>query len=61
MIASHAHIHDIYTIGDSFNDINMIESFYGFAVENANDEVKKVAKQVISSVNEAISLLNQHE
>lgn len=61
MIASHAHIHDIYTIGDSFNDINMIESFYGFAVEDANDEVKKMAKQVVSSVNEAISLLNQHE
>lgn len=61
MIAKDAKAQEIYTIGDSFNDINMIEYFHGFAVEDANDEVKNVAKQVVSSVNEAISLLNQHE
>lgn len=57
MIAKDANVQEIYTIGDSFNDINMIENFYGFAVEDANDEVKNVSKKVVSSVNEAICLL----
>lgn len=61
MIAKHANIQEIYTIGDSFNDMNMIEYYHGFAVEDANEEVKLIAKQVVSSVSDAIMLLNQHE
>ena len=45
---------EIYTIGDSFNDISMIEAFYGYAMENGNNQVKQVAKKVVSSVKEAI-------
>ena len=61
MIAKHANIDEIYTIGDSLNDIDMIEHFYGFAVEDADDEVKNVAKRIVPSVNDAISLLMLHE
>ena len=61
MIAKHAKSDEIYTIGDSFNDINMIEYFNGFAVEDSNIEVKRVAKQIVKSVNHAISLLIQQE
>lgn len=34
----------IYTVGDNENDILMIKEFYGFAVSNAVDSVKKLAK-----------------
>lgn len=41
---------NIYTIGDSQNDIEMIEAFHGFCMTNAKEEVKKVAKQEFESV-----------
>jgi hydroxymethylpyrimidine pyrophosphatase-like HAD family hydrolase len=34
----------IYTVGDNVNDIPMILEFEGYAVSNAKDEVKAVAK-----------------
>ncbi len=40
----------IYVIGDYYNDIEMIkEADYGIAVENAADEVKKIAKFIVAS------------
>ena len=34
----------IYTVGDNLNDIPMIKEFEGYAVSNAKEETKKVAK-----------------
>ena len=41
---------DIYTIGDGYNDIDMIESFNGYAMENANNAVKQVSLGQYKSV-----------
>lgn len=41
---------NIYTIGDSQNDIEMIEAFHGFCMKNAKEDVKKVAKEELESV-----------
>ncbi len=35
---------EVFTIGDVVTDISMVDEFYGFAVENANPELKKIAK-----------------
>ena len=45
---------NVFTIGDSYNDIEMIKSFNGFCVENAQQEVKDVSIKVCSSVSELI-------
>ena len=45
----------IYTVGDSLNDVGMIEKYYGYAMKSGNDEVKKVAKKQVKSVAEAIN------
>lgn len=53
---------EIYTIGDSYNDQSMIAAFYGFAMEQAPDEVKKDAKKIVATPAEAINwILNQSE
>lgn len=41
---------DVYVIGDDHNDVGMIEAFDGYAVENARDAVKNVAKKLFPSV-----------
>lgn len=43
---------DIYTFGDSGNDVLMIKSFNGIAMGNATNECKSVAKFVTKDVNE---------
>lgn len=48
---------NIFTIGDSYNDIEMIKSFNGFCVENAQQEVKDVSIKVCSSVSGLINEL----
>ena len=45
---------DVYTIGDGYNDIEMIKEFNGYAIKNSVDELKKVANNVIDSVYELI-------
>ncbi len=45
---------NIYTIGDSYSDIEMIKQFNGFATENAITEVKKVAIAKYKSVYQLI-------
>ncbi len=44
----------VYTIGDSYNDIPMLSTYYGYAMENATNQVKSYAKDTAGSVNEAI-------
>ena len=46
---------NIYTIGDSYNDIEMIKDFNGYAIANSVDELKKVAIKEYKSVSELIS------
>lgn len=41
---------EIFAIGDSFNDLSMIERFSGYTVENAEKEIQKKAKKVYDSV-----------
>ncbi len=44
----------IHVIGDSFNDVPMIEGFGGFAMLNGDEEVKQLASNVFASVNDAL-------
>ena len=48
---------NVYTIGDSYNDVEMIEKFNGYSIENAKEEVKKVSKGECSSVSKLIKKL----
>lgn len=48
-------VDSIYTIGDSYSDIDMIKSYNGFAMKDCVDELNKVKK--VSSVSEVINLL----
>lgn len=48
---------DIYTIGDSFNDLPMIEEFNGCCVAHARTAIKERADYVYSSVCECIENL----
>ena len=48
---------EIFTIGDAVNDMTMIADFGGFAVENAEDQVKAVASRVVPSVAAALEFL----
>ena len=47
-------IKNIYTVGDSYNDISMIKNFNGYAMVNAVDELKKIAKGQCKSVSDVI-------
>lgn len=53
---------NIFTIGDSYNDIEMISSFNGYCVKNAENEIKKISKKEYISVSELIKeLLGEEE
>lgn len=47
----------VYTIGDNFNDVTMIASFNGYAVDEASDYVKSYAKGTIKGVADLIDLI----
>lgn len=46
---------NVYTIGDGYSDIEMVKNFNGYAMQEAVDELKKVAKKEYSSVSELIN------
>lgn len=46
----HHNIDDVYTIGDGYNDIDMIKAFKGYAMKNGIDELKKCAIKEYESV-----------
>lgn len=48
---------NIFTIGDSYNDIEMIQTFRGFCVKNAEEEIKNVSIKEFVSVSELIDEL----
>ena len=45
---------DIITVGDNFNDIDMLKEFHSYAMENGVDEVKAIAERSTKSVTELI-------
>lgn len=45
---------DLYTIGDSYNDLDMIKKFKGYTLENGADGVKKEALAIYKGVWELI-------
>lgn len=54
IIQQHVKADEIYVMGDSYNDVSMIEYFHGFTLQSANDEIKQKASHIFSSVEEAI-------
>lgn len=44
----------VYTIGDSFNDIPMLETFIGFAMNQAPAQVKSYASHIVKQPSDAI-------
>lgn len=48
----------IFTVGDSVSDYEMIKNFNGYAMENANDSVKKAALKEVKSVSEIFEYLS---
>ena len=49
---------DVYAIGDSYTDIEMVKNFNGYAVGNSIEEIKKVSKEVVSNVSELIEKIS---
>lgn len=49
---------DIYTVGDGYTDLLMIEEYNGYAMENSIDELKEIALKKVKSVSEIIDYLN---
>lgn len=47
---------DIFTIGDSYNDLDMLEVFNGYAMANGAEAVKKAAKGVCVSVAQLVDI-----
>jgi len=48
---------EVFTMGDSFNDIPMLSTFYGFAMAQATTQVKSYAKAECASVADAIAFV----
>ncbi len=51
----------VYVIGDSYNDLGMIQEYQGFTLESASEEIKKQATRVVKSVAEALEIINQQK
>ena len=47
---------NIFTIGDSYNDLDMVRRFGGFSVLNGAPELKAVASQVVDGIQELVRL-----
>ncbi len=45
---------DIYTIGDSYSDLEMIEEFNGYSVKNAINELKDKSIKIVDNVSDLI-------
>lgn len=56
IIAEKENHNQIYVIGDSENDLDMIKEYCGYCVENAVEEVKQVSTKIYKNVS---SLINE--
>ncbi len=52
---------EIYTVGDNLNDIPMIKEFCGFAVSNAQPEVKAVARHQCNRICDMIDMILEED
>lgn len=57
IIAQHVQPDEVYVIGDSYNDLGMIEHFNSFTVKSANESIQKMADRVVENVSEAIEII----
>lgn len=48
----------VKVIGDSFNDLEMIRYYHGYAVTNSDAEIKETASQCFDSVSDAIQFIS---
>lgn len=48
---------DVWTAGDNFNDIPMIERFYGCAMTRGVDEIRNISEYVCDSVTDVIEII----
>ena len=60
-LGEHFETKRLYVVGDGFNDLEMIEEFNGYALENAVDIVKKKAKCIVPSVAACIEMLEMEK
>ncbi len=49
---------NVYTIGDGYNDIDMIRDYNGYCMENSVKELEQIAKSKVSSVSDLINNIN---
>lgn len=50
---------EVYCIGDSFNDLPMLEAYHGFTMVEAVDEIKEHTEAVFTTVSEAFTYIKQ--
>lgn len=50
---------EVKVIGDSFNDLEMIRYYHGYAIMNSNDKIKKIASRCFDSVSDAILFISK--
>lgn len=50
---------EVKVIGDSFNDLEMIRYYHGYAVMNSDDKIKEAASKCFDSVYDAIQFINE--
>ena len=48
---------DIYTVGDGYTDINMIENYHGYAMEYGIERLKEISEGTVSAVYELMKLI----
>lgn len=53
--------HNVYTVGDAYNDVSMIEAYQGFVMDNAEAEIQEKGIAVVASVGEAIYQLLENK
>ena len=52
---------DIYAVGDSYNDLDMIKAFNGYTMENGKDELKQISISILPTVSDLIENLLEKE
>lgn len=52
---------EIYTIGDGMNDFQMIEHYQGYTFEDSSDDLKAVAKGIITNMKEFLEAIDKTE
>ena len=48
---------DIYVIGDSDNDYEMIYDFHGSCVINSSDKIKEISKDIYNKISDYIQII----